>query len=141
MIEEKYGDLLQSECLMICHQVNLEGVFGGGIARQIGDLYPKTEAVVRLCEDKGLGKTVFTCEQDRIIANCFSQRENFDTDYEAVKTCFERVKKTAHNLNLKKIGVPYHYGCGIAHGDWNKVFGILKELFENDSIILEIWRL
>ena len=44
--------------------------------------------------------------------------------------------------NLKTIGVPYKYGCGIAIGDWNKVEQIFKNIFENEKDIeLQIWRL
>ena len=40
MITYKNGDLLESNCNFICHQVNCQGVMGSGIAKQIRNLFP-----------------------------------------------------------------------------------------------------
>lgn len=38
MITHHNGDLLKSGCDIICHQVNLQGIMGGGLAKQIAAL-------------------------------------------------------------------------------------------------------
>ena len=48
MISYHNGDLLKSGCDIICHQVNLQGVMGGGIARQIANKYPDVEKSYKL---------------------------------------------------------------------------------------------
>lgn len=35
-----HGDVLNTDCWIIAHQVNCQGVMGGGLARQIKDRYP-----------------------------------------------------------------------------------------------------
>lgn len=65
----------------------------------------------------------------------FSQRPNFDTDYIAMKKCLRYIKQWAENNNLS-IAIPYGIGCGIANGDWNKVYKIIEEVFSNYSVTL-----
>ena len=43
MISYHEGDLLKSNCDVICHQVNLQGVMGGGLALQIARKFPQVE--------------------------------------------------------------------------------------------------
>lgn len=38
--EEIKGNLLESDCDIICHQTNTLGIMGGGIALQIKNKYP-----------------------------------------------------------------------------------------------------
>lgn len=159
------GDLLTSGCNVICHQVNLQGVMGGGIALQIAKKYPQVEEKYKsfFAENKTTNKLlgeVLVCwveesphwqdYKTHIIAHCFSQKSNFDTDYGSVKKCFEKIKECIkfelrywflHKQQVT-IGVPYNYGCGIANGDWNKVENIFKEIFEDEeSIDFQIWKL
>ena len=160
MINYFKGDLLRSDCNIICHQVNCQGVMGGGIARQIKEEYPTTflkyytECKKAKEEDYSLLGTVLpTYEKDeneylKIICNCFSQdkygRTSCYTDYGAVVDCFYKVKKfaTTNNsmfINGAKIGIPYKYGCGLAGGDWNKVKKIIGEVFSDYEGKIEIW--
>lgn len=146
MISYHKGDLLESQCDIIAHQVNLQGVMGGGLARQIAEKYPQCEEEYKCyCKDKKskIGKVYFyMTKTDPIIANCFSQEENFDTNYEAVKKCFEEIKDCAIKIKCKTIGIPKNYGCGIANGNWQKVEQIFKDIFENEQEIeLQIWEL
>lgn len=67
--------------------------------------------------------------------NMFSQKENFDTDYEAMKVALEEIKKYAKEFKLS-IAIPYKIGCGIANGDWNKVYKIIEEVFSDYEITL-----
>lgn len=147
MITYHNGDLLKSKCNIICHQVNLQGVMGGGLALQIARKYP-------LCAEKYvkhidryssnydlLGDVCYYKEGNSFyIANCFTQRENFDTDYTAVKKAFEDVEQVASCCKLS-VGIPYGYGCGIANGEWEKVESIIKKVFENSKVDCQIWKL
>ena len=58
---------------------------------------------------------------DKYIANLFSQKPNFDTDYEMLERALNWVKKKATDENLS-VAIPYGIGCGIANGDWNTVY-------------------
>lgn len=143
MIKLYNGDLLKSNCEIICHQVNLQGCMGGGIARQIAIKYPLCEKEYINYKDKKIGNVYFYKHNEKYyIANCFSQNENFDTNYIALKDCFEKVKNYCKENCIKTVGVPYNYGCGIANGNWETVLSILNSLFYNDDEIeLQIWKL
>ena len=41
MVNYVKGNLLDSDCDYICHQVNCQGVMGSGIARQIRERWPR----------------------------------------------------------------------------------------------------
>lgn len=149
MISYHNGDLLKSNCKIICHQVNLQGIMGGGLALQIANTYPNIEERYRhytnLFYFKGdlLGRVYwFKTESGQIIANCFTQSEKFDTVYSALYKALNRVKKYALSFEQKaRIGIPYNYGCGIANGDWQKVESIIKNVFENSTLDCQIWKL
>lgn len=149
MIKYFNGNLLNSECDIIAHQVNLQGIMGGGLAKQIAQKFPQCEVGYINCvktiknEKNLLGQVlIHKYAQDKYIANCFSQNIDFTTNYEAVKKCFEFLLKDCKKYNYSTIGVPYKYGCGIASGDWTIVEGIFKDIFEKEEDIeLQIWKL
>ena len=95
MIKIKNGDLLKASEDILVHQVNIQGVMGGGIAKQIAEKYPKTEkAYIKYCQDANYkysnlkGQIFLSKENGKYIANLFSQKPNFDTDYEAMQIGF-----------------------------------------------------
>lgn len=132
MVIEVYGNALESDCDVLCHQVNLHGVMGAGIAAQIACSFPKVEKEYANYADKSLGKVCFaTAKPGLVIANCFSQNESFVTDYRALKECLNTVSAYMTANGLSSVAFPYHYGCGIASGDWNVVLGIIDEAFKD----------
>lgn len=154
MIKHFNGNLLDSKCDIIAHQVNLQGVMGGGLARQIAMKYPRCEKEYvdymnhlntdyKCAKEYTLGLALLhKYAKNKYIANCFSQNMDFETNYEAVKECFEYLLDFCREFDLSTIGVPYKYGCGIASGDWNKVEQIFKDIFEKENYIeLQIWKL
>lgn len=72
---------------------------------------------------------------DKIIANMFSQKANFNTDYYNMKYALNNIKNFARSNNYS-IAIPYGIGCGIANGDWNKVYKIIDKVFEDYSVTL-----
>ncbi len=67
--------------------------------------------------------------------NMFTQKENFDTDYEAMKTALEEIKQYAKDFKLS-ICMPCYIGCGIANGDWSTVYKIIEEVFSDYDVTL-----
>lgn len=150
MIIYRVGNLLNSGCDIICHQVNLQGFMGGGLALQIARKFPKCEdKYVKFVQSKKrrggvrLGEVCFVSVGEQVIANCFSQTEDFDTDYEAIEKCFSTVReKYRKSDGILSIGIPYGYGCGIANGDWGKVVKTVEKVFENErDVVCEIYEL
>ena len=140
MIRHFNGDLLQCGCQIICHQVNLQGIMGGGLALQVAALYPNTNKTYKNYNNKNLGAVCISKENCFYIANCFTQDCEFNTDYNAIRTAFLQIIDFCKTAKIKTIGIPFNYGCGIANGDWNKVYAIFEELFADSEIELQIWR-
>lgn len=56
MVSYKRGDLLASDCNVICHQVNCKGVMNAGIAKAIRNKYPQVyDVFMTSFASKGIG--------------------------------------------------------------------------------------
>lgn len=148
MLVIKNGDVLKATENIICHQVNPDGIMGGGLALAIARRYPSClGAYKRFCEDmdydyeelKGLVLAV-RINDNQEIANCFTQDPNFNTDYESLREVFKEILYKCRE-EKKTIAMPYNYGCGIANGDWNKVTEILEELSDMYEVDINIYKL
>ena len=147
------GDVFKSNAPVIAHQVNCKGVMGSGIALQVRQRYPNVFHTYRArCRGEGpaaLLGSIQPCRcggaMERWIVNCFAQ-ESYGvgvchTNYTAFKLCFQRLHCWAQANGIKKIAIPYRIGCDRAGGDWGIVHKILREIFGESNIDLEIWRL
>ncbi len=160
MISYKRGDLLASDCNVICHQVNCKGVMNAGIAKAIRNKYPQVYDVFMTSfaskENRiGMIDVVYIQQEFRFIINLYSQfdyrpRGVIHTDYDAFRKCLIELKTEINDYNSAhgkfgskgfKIGFPDHIGCGLAGGDWIKVQRIIEEEFAEDEWQVEIWKL
>lgn len=116
---------------------------GAGLARQLADKYEGLEEgysnYCRECRNYypnlcGSSHFYFT-NDDKIIANMFSQKENFDTDYLNMEIALIDIKAKARERNMS-IAIPYGIGCGIANGDWNRVYKIIEKVFDDYNVTL-----
>ena len=119
------GNALYTDCDVLCHQVNLYKSMGGGIARQIATRFPEVEREYRHFDKAELGEVCFANAGNYVIANCYSQ-DDFKTDYTALAFCFAKVNAYMDKHGLTTVAIPYHYGCGIADGDWETVKYIIS---------------
>lgn len=117
MVKVVSGNILDCKEDIICHQVNINGVMGGGLARQLADKYKGLEDFYsahckELINEYDLlsGTVLFYKDYEKIICNMFSQKPNFDTDYIAMEKCLRYIKMWAENSNLS-IAIPYGIGC------------------------------
>lgn len=138
----KQGNILECNENIIVHQVNTQGIMGGGVARQLANRYINLEKEYsEFCKlynndyNKLKGKVFKIMLEGKIIMNMFSQKENFDTDYEAMKIALEEIKEYAKSFKLS-VAIPYGIGCGIANGDWNIVYKIIEEVFNDYDVTL-----
>ena len=138
MIKYVQGDLLETHAQLILHQVNLQGVMGGGLALSIAQKYPSVYHEYRNFVGV-LGEVLFSKTDDFIVGNCYSQNEDFTTNYDALEMCLLRVRYYMMAHNLYTVAIPYKYGCGIAYGNWEKVEGIFKRVlspFEGFEVLI-----
>ena len=147
MLIYKNGDILKAPEEVICHQVNVDGFMGGGLALQIAKLYPEVEKSYKNhCRAYGYdykylkGNAFMVRTNDgKIIENCFTQ-DDFVTDYIALKTCFGKIIRMCDKYNYH-IAVPYKYGCGIAKGSWDIVERTLERLSNYYGVDITIYKL
>lgn len=149
----RIGDLIeQVDKGIIVHQVNAQGVMGGGIAKQIRDRWPKVwddySAIVKPNQpDKGfqyMGKVIYTeVEPGLWVASIVGQQfygrdtSRVYTSYEALEMGFHSVKNFALN-NKADVHYPL-IGCGLANGDWTKVSQIISDRL--GTITHQLWEL
>lgn len=142
MIIIKNGDLLKCKEDIIVHQCNVNGIMGGGVAKQIAEKYTMAEReYIKICQEyenkyENLkGKVDLTLENGKYIASIFSQDKEFNTDYEAMRQALELVRGFAEQENLS-VALPFGIGCGIANGEWELVQDIINEVFKDYSVSL-----
>jgi len=144
----KNGDILKATENIICHQTNCQGIMGGGLALQIRETYPNVFVPYEnFCEQhdfnyeklNGQIQLLKISNENKYIANCFSQRANYDTDYNAIEKCFEQIIKFAKKEKMT-ICAPFNYGCGIANGNWDIVKNIFETLSKKHRINIVIYK-
>jgi len=135
------GDVLELKADIICHQVNCQGVMEAGLAKQVADQYPIVKKKYKeLCSQKSPSELLGTFQlvyvaENRAIANIFGQMfygndGKLYTNYEAFRSA---LKSLADQHPGKSVALPYGIGCGLAGGDWNTVYNIIREVFANDD--------
>jgi O-acetyl-ADP-ribose deacetylase (regulator of RNase III) len=138
------GDVLEvsknSKSAVLLHQVNCQGVMGGGIAKQIKDKYPN-HFIDYCCiidhstgqHKECLGQWFITfCEADTAIVGLFGQycfgTDKRHTNYAAfVKSLSDFIQSLCMRKDSELI-IPKNIGCGLGGGDWNIIEQILHDV-------------
>ena len=98
MVHNVIGNLLDSNCDYICHQVNCQGVMGSGTAKQIRERWPEVyDSYKELCMNHGPRTLLGTIDivgtkSGPDVINIFSQFDygyngNRFTSYDAFLPC------------------------------------------------------
>ena len=147
MIKTVNGNLLEAEENLIVHSVNCQGVMGSGVAKHLRDKYPIIfEKYSKICDsfyDKTnlLGQVqIIKVEHSISIVNLFGQFNygrdgKLYTDYAALKTGFTYIRDVAHEYGLN-IAMPYGIGCGLGGANWDTVYRMIEEIFEECDVTL-----
>lgn len=135
MIKHIKGDLLNTDAPLILHQVNLQGVMGGGLAYSIARKYPSVEREYSRFNGR-LGDVLFCQTDDFVIGNCYSQNEDFTTNYYALSECLREVGVYMMTHDMRTLAIPYKYGCGIAKGDWATVEALFDDVLDDFEILI-----
>lgn len=152
MIKHIKCDIFESGADIICHQVNCQGVMGSGIAKQVRERYPDVYTDYKQkCEKTHpgglLGSVQFvgTKKYDTSflgIFNLFGQeRFGYDgkcyTSYGALEECFRKIRDilsiTPRMKERFTIAIPYLMGCYRGGGDWNIVYKMIEEIFDDSD--------
>ena len=169
-IQEINGDLTNSTATFIAHCVNCQGKMNSGVAKAIRTKWPSVFVKYREFWDKFihprfqvggihwntakfLGTVLPAKINDKqVVLNMFCQdMYGYDgkkyADYDAIRTAFGKLKQhivselSVEEQTTTSVAIPYKFGCGLAGGDWNIVYGIITETLDELPITLEIWKL
>jgi O-acetyl-ADP-ribose deacetylase (regulator of RNase III) len=146
MIKAKDGDILTATEDCICHQVNTKGVMGAGVAKAICGKYPvvKTE-YIKFCKANKdlLGRVnAVRASEHQIVLNIFGQEDygrdprRVYTDYDALRRAFKFIWE---NFGGRSLAFPYKFGCGLANGDWDIVYGMIADQFQYSDMSVTIY--
>ena len=160
MIVRKKCDIFESGADIICHQVNCQGVMGSGVAKQVRDRYPSVyEAYKQWCKDlkpqELLGRSQYCSIQPfsmleienvnrelRGIINIFGQKDygyngKCYTDYDALKRALNSVHQFVKLFSTDLIiAFPYKFGCARGGGNWNTVYRMIEEEFDDITVLI-----
>jgi O-acetyl-ADP-ribose deacetylase (regulator of RNase III) len=145
MIHYVKGDLLDSDCHYICHQVNCQGVMGSGIAKQIRERWPWVFSSYHEYCSRHLGKTDellgeiwgvrINDSTNQWVVNMFSQdKYGYDgsrfTSYDAFAECLTTMINRLPRGST--IGFPKNIGCGLGGGNWKVISALIEEILGED---------
>lgn len=163
-VREIVGDLLSSECSVICHQVNCMAVMGSGVSKAIRKRYPlvneqystflhrnyfiengektNTSTFLGLCQIVKIGDRKY-------VANLFGQdRYGNDgrqyTNYSALQCSLFNLRRLVlfGGYGIDSIAFPHEIGCGKFGGaDWGRVKDMILRTFEDLDIVIEFRKL
>lgn len=147
MIHYVKGNLLDSNCDYICHQVNCQGVMGSGIAKQIRERWPEvydkyrkehefwTQKIGRTRSPLGNIDIVRINNSNQRVINMYAQSNHgYDgkryTSYDAFELALNLIR--SYIPGDVKIGFPKNIGCGLGGGNWKIVSTMIEEILGND---------
>ena len=154
MIKHIKCDIFESGANIVCHQVNCQGVMGSGIAKQVREKYPHVYDLYKnFCDAHKHNPSVMlghclpyaTWEEYNTnfngIVNLFAQEKfGYDgkcyTDYDALHQCLGYVNEHIKYFDDKTVAIPYLMGCHRGGGDWNVVYKMIEEVFDDDVEVL-----
>ena len=156
MVYFRKGDLLESECDYICHQVNCLGKMNSGIAKQIRKKWPivfqnymakcnfshpsgyiRPELLLGDIQIVSLWNDYNETKFHQSVINMYSQLNyGYDgrryTSYDAFWNCVNLIKQSVPTD--KKIGFPYNIGCGLGGANWNVILTMIDTVFADYTV-------
>lgn len=135
MVHFVKGDLLESDCQYICHQVNCQKRMGSGIAKQIKEKwYAAYDVYMAVANPDQLGHIHFAFFRGNIPIQCvvhmFAQEHyGYDgrryTSYDAFWSCLGEIKEKVPKG--RKVGFPKGIGCGLGGANWEIIKTMIVE--------------
>lgn len=155
MITYIKGDLLDSTCNYICHQVNCQGVMGSGIANQIRNKWPEVYTeYLEVCKKVLPSKLLSDVQCIQIaewyedgelvpngqwVVNMFAQ-ENYGydksryTSYDAFWNCLNLLKSRLRKNST--VAFPKNIGCGLGGANWDIIEKMIDTVLKDYSVYI-----
>ncbi len=153
-IEFKTGNILDCKETMLIQSVNYRKVMGAGLAKQIKNKYPKifdqyckfidSHSWFYISQTGLFDMFKINDNPEQFICNVFGQKDFGNdkcyTDYESLKNGLSSVELSAR-LDKRSVALPFRIGAGLSGGDWNIVYKIIQDIFENSEVKVVIYKL
>lgn len=139
------GDITNSDCDYICHQVNCQGKMNSGVAKAIRTKWPRVYE--EYCEmhkqfreqnQSPLKMTLISdISKNQKVANMFAQEfygyngQRY-TDYEAFYQCLCGVRNSAGPQDT--FAFPYKIGCVRGGANWKIIRTMIEEVFKDRQV-------
>ena len=157
MINVIKGNLLDSDCDYICHQVNCQGVMGSGVAKAIREKWPVVYKEYqnwynywcqKVLDDYGgcencpnpseviLGHILMVkVDNNQTVINMAAQQYyGYDgkryTSYDAFWMCLGEIKNNVPKGS--KIAFPYNIGCCRGGANWEVIYAMIVAVLNED---------
>ena len=143
MIHEIKGNLLDTNCQYICHQVNCQGKMNSGVAKAIRDKWPEvyTQYLQKYVDADGYADELLGEIQHvpvsnlKCVINMFAQ-ENYGydgyryTSYDAFWSCVNRIAVTVPKGS--SIAFPNRIGCVRGGANWDVIKNMIEVVLGKD---------
>ena len=148
MIRYIKGDITNSDCDIICHQVNCRGAMNSGVAKAIREKWPEVYVNYKFWCDREdykanlLGETQAVLISDspkRYIGNLYAQYnygyngERY-TNYEAFYNAIEQLANQITDAPKATIAFPYKIGCVRGGANWKIIRAMIEEVFAGRDV-------
>ena len=145
-IEIVKGDICETDCRIILHQVNCQNAMGSGVAKQLYTRWPEVKSeyhkMAGIFEPKMLlGKVQPVLVQEfagqKIVINMFTQlnygrkKGVLYTDYDALSTALDKISRAYPG---ESVAIPQGMACDRAGGDWLKVERMIADKLKNMKV-------
>ena len=143
MIHEIKGNLLDTNCQYICHQVNCQGKMNSGVAKAIRDKWPEvyTQYLQKYVDADGYADELLGEIQHvpvsnlKCVINMFAQQYyGYDghryTSYDAFWSCVNRIAVTVPAGS--SIAFPNRIGCVRGGANWDVIKNMIEVVLGKD---------
>lgn len=146
MIRYVKGDITNSDCDIICHQVNCRGAMNSGVAKAVRERWPEAYVNYKFWCDINATEDLLGREQmilvdhepDRYVVNMFAQLNyGYDgkryTSYDAFWNCLNELKQEMPE-DATSIAFPYKIGCVRGGANWKIIRAMIEEVFAGRDV-------
>ena len=149
MVRYIKGDITKSDCNIICHQVNCQGVMNSGVAKAIREKWPIVFQSYKAWCDRASNDTKVLMGKfqaikvdgttSKYVINLFTQQfYGYDgirfTDYEAFYCALSDIRDDLKEYPRLTIAFPYKIGCVRGGANWNIIKTMIEEVFAGRDV-------
>ena len=148
MIRYVKDDITNSNCDIICHQVNCQGAMNSGVAKAIREKWPEVYVNYKFWCDRedykanllGEAQAVLVSDSPkRYVGNLYAQYnygyngERY-TNYEAFYNAIEQLANQITDVPKATIAFPYKIGCVRGGANWKIIRAMIEEVFAGRDV-------